>query len=84
MVRNRKGRSSRAASLPPSWLRWNDGCVMKLARTIDEEARFQDLPVLADALEEAGCSDAGLIGHHRGPGQHVRGCWALYAALGRQ
>jgi hypothetical protein len=41
------------------------------------------LAVLADALEDAGCADAELLGHLRGPGPHVRGCWALDAALGK-
>ncbi len=40
------------------------------------------LAVLADALEDAGCDDAGLLGHLRGPGQHVRGCWVLDLLLG--
>jgi len=35
------------------------------------------LAVLADALEEAGCADAEILGHLRGPGVHVRGCWAV-------
>jgi hypothetical protein len=41
------------------------------------------LAVLADALEEAGCSDADLIGHLRGPGPHVRGCWPVDLCLGK-
>src|SRR5262245_57779436 len=41
------------------------------------------LLVLADALEEAGCADADLPGHLRGPGPHVRGCWALDLILGK-
>lgn len=41
------------------------------------------LAVLADALEETGCSDAFLLGHLRGPGPHVRGCWALDLVLGK-
>ena len=45
--------------------------------------RFEDLPVLADLLEEAGCTDAALLGHLRGPGPHVLGCWALDAAVGK-
>jgi hypothetical protein len=45
--------------------------------------RFEDLPVLADLLEEAGCTDAALLGHLRGPGPHVLGCHALDAVLGR-
>jgi hypothetical protein len=35
------------------------------------------LAVLADALEDSGCNDPALLGHLRGPGPHVRGCWAL-------
>jgi hypothetical protein len=41
------------------------------------------LAVLADALEEAGCAAADLLGHLRGPGPHVRGCWALDLLLGK-
>jgi hypothetical protein len=41
------------------------------------------LAVLADALEDAGCGSADVLGHLRGPGPHVRGCWALDLLLGR-
>jgi hypothetical protein len=41
------------------------------------------LALLADALEEAGCTNADLLGHLRGPGPHVRGCWALDLLLGK-
>ena len=41
------------------------------------------LAVLADALEEAGCTDADLLGHLRGPGPHARGCWAVDLLLGK-
>jgi hypothetical protein len=41
------------------------------------------LAILADALEDAGCDQADLLGHLRGPGPHVRGCWALDLLLGR-
>ena len=42
------------------------------------------LAVLADALEDGGCTDAAILGHLRGPGPHVRGCWALDLILGRE
>ncbi len=42
------------------------------------------LAVLADALEEAGCTDADILSHCREPGPHVRGCWALDLALGKK
>src|SRR5207244_1694887 len=42
------------------------------------------LAVLSDALEEAGCQDADILGHLRSPGLHVRGCWALDLLLGKE
>jgi hypothetical protein len=42
------------------------------------------LAVLADALEEAGCTDANILTHLRQPGEHVRGCWAVDLVLGKQ
>jgi hypothetical protein len=41
------------------------------------------IPFLADALEDAGCTDAELLGHLRSPGPHVRGCWAVDLVLGK-
>jgi hypothetical protein len=57
--------------------------VVKIARTITDERRFGDLPVLADALEEAGCTDPNFLVHCRRPAEHVLGCWLLDALLGR-
>jgi hypothetical protein len=54
-----------------------------MVRAIDAEGRYVGLPVLADALEEAGCSEAELLGHLRGLGPHVRGCWAVDLLLGK-
>jgi hypothetical protein len=68
--------------LDAAWLRWNDGAVRKMAHAIYDEDRFADLPILADALEEAGCDDFLLIHHCRGS-EHVRGCWAVDLLLGR-
>ena len=58
--------------------------VVQLARSLYEEKRFEDLPVLADALEEAGCQDATVLEHCRGPGPHVKGCWVLDLLLGKE
>jgi hypothetical protein len=57
--------------------------VMHLARMIYSERSFQDLPVLADALEDAGCTDEEVLEHCREPGEHARGCWLVDAVLGR-
>ena len=76
-----------SATLPPR-LRpplaaWNDGTVPKLAQTIYDDRRFDLLPILAEALEEAGCDHADILTHCRGPGPHVRGCWVVDLLLGK-
>ena len=63
-------------------LLWNDGLVVKLAQAVYDEEAFDRLPVLADALEEAGCTGAGILDHCRQPGTHTRGCWVLDYILG--
>jgi hypothetical protein len=70
------------APIAESVARWQDGTVIKLASSIDAERRFEDLPVLADALEDAGGADGALLNHLRSPGPHVLGCWALDCVLG--
>jgi hypothetical protein len=59
------------------WLRWNDGSIPKMAQTIYDERAFDQLPILADALEDAGCTDPAILNHCRQPGTHVLGCWLL-------
>ena len=49
----------------------------KIAQAIYDSRSFKRMPILADALEDAGCTDAGLMAHCRGGGEHTRGCWAL-------
>jgi hypothetical protein len=66
----------------PEWLVYGDSVVATLARGIRDERAFDRMPILADALEEAGCTDAEMLGHLRGPGAHWLGCWALDAQLG--
>jgi hypothetical protein len=63
--------------ISPAVLAWNGGTVRHLAERIGAGRAFDRLPVLADALEEAGCTDAELLAHCRGPGPHQRGCHVL-------
>jgi hypothetical protein len=63
-------------------LAWNGGAVPHIAAAVYRDQAFERLPVLADALEDAGCADAALLAHLRGPGPHLRGCWALDLARG--
>jgi hypothetical protein len=60
-----------------SWLSWNDRTVPNLAQAIYIDRSFDRLPILADALEEAGCDNADILNHCRQHGEHVRGCWVV-------
>ena len=64
-------------------LTWEAGTVMELARAINKDRAFNRLPILADALEEAGCTNEGILAHCRGAGPHVRGCWLVDALLAK-
>jgi hypothetical protein len=74
----------RAPTVRAEWLAWNDGTVRRIAQGIYEEGAFDRLPILADALLDAGCDDEDLIAHCRQPGPHVRGCWAVDLILGKE
>jgi hypothetical protein len=84
LTRDIFGNPFRPVTVDPSWLAWNGGTVIKLAQAIYDERAFDRLPVLADALEQAGCHDAAILGHCRGPGPHVRGCWMVDLLLGKE
>jgi hypothetical protein len=51
--------------------------VASLARGIYEGRAFDRVPILADALQDAGCDNEDILDHCRGPGPHVRGCWGV-------
>jgi hypothetical protein len=72
-----------APVLEPFCLAWNDGAVSRIASEIEEEGSFGDMPVLADALEEAGCTDGAVLEHCRQRSPYGRGCWVLAAVLGK-
>jgi hypothetical protein len=81
----------RPVAADPAWLSWNGGAVVQLAEAAYEERALPSgeldparLAVLADALEEAGCADPVILAHLRGPGPHVRGCWAVDLLLGKK
>ncbi len=77
------GNPFRAALLNATWLQWNDNTVQKMAKAIYIKHAFDRLPILADALEEAGCNNAEILDHCRSPGPHVRGCWVVDLLLGK-
>ncbi len=84
VLRELFGNPVRPVAVDPAWLCWNGGTIPKLARAIYEELAFDRLPVLADAVEEAGCSTQEILKHLRGEGPHFRGCWAVDLLLGQE
>jgi hypothetical protein len=64
--------------------RWLSSTVVSLAQTVYAERAFDRLPILADALEEAGCDNADILAHCRGDEPHVRGCWVVDLILGKE
>jgi hypothetical protein len=70
--------------LAPAVVAWNDSTVRRTAEAIYEDYAFDRLPVLADALEDAGCTEGEQLGHLRSPGPHVPGCRALDLVLSKE
>jgi hypothetical protein len=83
LVRDVFGFLLHPAVIPAAWRRRHDGLVARLAEAIDEERAFDRLPILGDALEDAGCTYAEMLGHCRNGGEHVRGCWVVDLLLGK-
>lgn len=81
ILRDIFGNPFRPITFDPVWL---TPTVVQLAQSIYDDRAFDRLPVLADALHDAGCDNDEILTHCRGPGPHVRGCWALDLMLGKQ
>jgi hypothetical protein len=80
-VRDIFGNPFRPVTFDP---RWRTSDVVGLARAIYDDKAFERIPILADALMDAGCEEEQIIGHCRGDGPHVRGCWVVDLVLGKE
>lgn len=78
------GNPFRSVSIHPKWLAWNDGTVRKIVQSLYEERAFDRMPILADALQDAGCDNEDILNHCRSKGPHVRGCWVVDLLTGRK
>jgi hypothetical protein len=81
LVRDIFGNPFRPAAFDP---RWGTGDIVALARGIYEDRAFDRLPLLVDALMDAGCDNEDVLAHCRSDGPHVRGCWVLDLVLGKE
>jgi hypothetical protein len=70
----------RPMSLDPSWLTFT---VVAIAEGIYQERAYDRMPILADALQDAGCENEDILAHCRQPDEHVRGCWVVDLLTGR-
>ena len=80
LLRDILGNPFRPVAFESAWL---TETVLGLARGIYEDRAFERLPILADALQEAGCENEDILTHCREPGEHVRGCWVVDLVLGK-
>ena len=81
LVREVIGNPFRPVTLEPRWL---SSTVLDLARTIYDERVYERMPILADALLDAGCDSEEIINHCQGAAPHVRGCWVVDLLLGKE
>ena len=79
-VRDIFGNPFRPVTFSPTW---RTDTAVALARQMYESRDFSAMPILADALQDAGCDNDDILDHCRGDGPHVRGCWVVDLVLGK-
>jgi hypothetical protein len=75
------GNPFRPVAFDPAW-RTVDA--VSMAQHMYDTRDFSAMPILADALQDAGCDSDDVLTHCRGPGPHVRGCWVVDLVLGKE
>ena len=63
---------------------WRTSTVVTIAKTMYDSRDFSPMPLLADALQDAGCENEDILNHCRSGGPHVRGCWVVDLVLGKE
>jgi hypothetical protein len=81
LLRDIFGNPFRPVAFSPEW---RTSTAVAVARGMYESRNFDAMPILADALQDAGCDSADVLEHCRGPGPHVRGCWVVDLVLGKE
>jgi hypothetical protein len=81
VMRDIFGNPFRPVPCSPAWRTSN---VISLAQTIYDERQFDRMPILGDALEDAGCTSQEILNHCRQTGEHVKGCWVVDLILGKE
>ena len=81
LVRCIAGNPFRRVEFAPEW---RTDTAVSLARTMYASRDFSAMPILADALQDAGCDNDDVLSHCREPGPHARGCWVVDGVLGKE
>ncbi len=81
IVRDIFGNPFRPVAFSPEW---RTSTAIAVAQQMYKSRDFSAMPILADALQDAGCDSGDVLAHCRGPGPHVRGCWVVDLVLGRE
>ena len=82
LVRDIFGNPFRPVAFAPEW---RTDTAVSISRGMYESRDFSAMPILADALQDAGCDSADVLDHCRDPsGVHVRGCWVVDLVLGKE
>lgn len=81
LLRDIFGNPFRPVAFDPTW---RTDTAVSLARQMYNARDFSAMPILADALQDAGCDNEDVLSHCRGPGLHVRGCWVVDLISGKE
>jgi len=81
LIRDIFGNPFRPVTFDPAW---RTTIAVQLAQGMYDSRDFAAMPILADALQDAGCDNADILDHCRGAGPHVRGCWVVDLVLGKE
>ena len=81
LLRDIFGNPFRPVAFSPSW---RTDTAVAIARQMYESRDFSAMPILADAIQDAGCDSEDMLTHCRGDGPHVRGCWVVDLVLGKE
>lgn len=81
LIRDIFGNPFRPATVSPAW---QTTTIVSLAQAAYDGRTYDRMPILGDALEDAGCDNADVLNHCRQPGEHMRGCWVVDLLLGKK
>ena len=81
LLRDIFGNPFRPVTFDPNW---RTSTTVALAAQMYDSRDFSAMPILADALEDAGCDHPDILDHCRGTSPHVRGCWVADLVLGKE